>query len=455
MHVFKATPVLIQILFVLSAIGCNNSMMPEVDDGGVPAFATIAPGGTNSTSSSCCSSAATPFERIGCDDQEVEDCVCDVIPACCSENWSAACVGVAVDVCDSCPLLSDEERALVGLLGDSDGDGLIDLDEIVAALNPFDPSDGPDIDGDGIDNGEDPDVDGDGIRNAYDDDVDGDGIANEDDDDIDGDGLLNRIQDRDDDGDGVHNLIDNDDDADGLPDLPDDDGDLDDDDKRDEECESNWDCRGRAGEVCDDGECVPPAEAAARGPLSEVKCSSDSDCEGGEVCFVVLGDPDSRPEKLCMSVDAECNEQSDSDRDGVCDIYDPDPDGDGDFDDDNDGLIDRDEIALGLNPEDFDTDGDFIGDGIDFNPLEDELATFRGEANEDEGTDASDPDEIESDESDESPEGTPTTEDLDVLEDEDGGGLPIDPDGADDGVDDGSDDESNANNEDAGDENNG
>ena len=88
------------------------------------------------------------------------------------------------------------------------------LDEIIAGLNPFSPFDGPDIDGDGIENGEDPDVDGDGTTNAYDDDVDGDGIPIRDDDDIDGDGLLNDILDNDDDGDGISNLIDNDDDAD-------------------------------------------------------------------------------------------------------------------------------------------------------------------------------------------------------------------------------------------------
>ncbi|UCE58489.1 MAG: hypothetical protein JSU63_13725 [Phycisphaerales bacterium] len=72
---------------------------------------------------------------------------------------------------------------------DTDNDGLTDLEEIEAGLDPKDPTDGPDIDGDGIPNEEDPDIDGDGLPNYTDPDVDGDGLLNADDPDLDGDGL--------------------------------------------------------------------------------------------------------------------------------------------------------------------------------------------------------------------------------------------------------------------------
>lgn len=421
----------------LALSGCSAPLAPETDDASQPAFSIVTNSGKIEDGGDCCVAANPMFPRTGCDNVTVESCVCGKRPECCSDNWSLACVGIALEVCESCREFSDEELAIAGLLGDSDGDGLIDLDEIVAALNPYNPYDGPDIDGDGIENGDDPDVDGDGIANAYDDDVDGDGIDNVDDDDIDGDGLLNRIQDRDDDGDGVHNLLDNDDDADGFPDRRDNDGDKDDDGRDDdeEECTSNRECGSGAGKICNNGECIPPADAASRGPVLEVNCSSDADCEGDEVCFVVIGDAEARPLKQCMTVDTECSEQDDFDRDGVCDDFDPDPDGNGDIDDDNDGIIDRDEIALGTDPNDFDSDNDFIPDGYDFAPLDDEIAApdttgtnNGGEDDGDEGTDASDPDEIENDD-DENPEGTPTTENLDLTEDEDDGGLPIEPDG--------------------------
>jgi len=286
---------------VLTVCGCGTSTQVEpLATNDAPstaaAAATLAGGG-----SSCCVESGLGLFQPGCNDPDVEACVCDAMPACCTVTWNLACVGLAANVCGGCSDLSDEELAIVSLFVDSDGDGLLDIEEIVAALDPNNPFDGPDVDGDGIENGEDPDVDGDGILNAYDRDVDGDGIDNVDDDDIDGDGLLSRLLDRDDDGDGIPDLIDNDDDADGFPDRPDKDGDEDDDGEEDEECESNGNCPG--DEICDDGECIPPAEAATRGPVSEVDCSADADCEGDEVCNVVHGDAGARPEKQCMKVE--------------------------------------------------------------------------------------------------------------------------------------------------------
>ncbi len=100
-------------------------------------------------------------------------------------------------------------EVLAALLQDSDKDGRTDLDELVEGTNPNDPSDGPDIDGDGVPNDSDPDIDGDGIPNAYDDDVDGDGLLNKSDPDMDGDGKKNDVDD-DPDGDGIEKKKDND-----------------------------------------------------------------------------------------------------------------------------------------------------------------------------------------------------------------------------------------------------
>ncbi len=134
-------------------------------------------------------------------------------------------------------------EVLAALLQDSDKDGRTDLDELVEGTNPNDPSDGPDIDGDGVPNDSDPDIDGDGIPNAYDDDVDGDGLLNKSDPDMDGDGKKNDVDD-DPDGDGIEKKKDNDDDADGKRDPEDDD-----------ECDSDVQCKD--GQQCKDGDCVP------------------------------------------------------------------------------------------------------------------------------------------------------------------------------------------------------
>lgn len=112
--------------------------------------------------------------------------------------------------CDdpSLPPCSGQDETLVALLLlDSDNDGRSDYDELMTGTDPSDATDGPDIDGDGIPNGEDQDVDGDEIRNESDQDIDGDGIANRFDPDMDADGLLN-IVDPNRDGDGTANLID-------------------------------------------------------------------------------------------------------------------------------------------------------------------------------------------------------------------------------------------------------
>jgi len=111
---------------------------------------------------------------------------------------------------------ADERQQLLiaWLLSDQDRDGLPNGIELDFGLDPEDPTDGPDIDGDGLFNFEDDDVDGDGIVNATDPDVDGDDVSNNNDEDLDGDGVPNEI-DFDMDADGIRDEWDLDFDGDG------------------------------------------------------------------------------------------------------------------------------------------------------------------------------------------------------------------------------------------------
>lgn len=397
-------------------LGCGSGALPPSASSPADREGTL--GATESAvlaGGDCCLEGIGP----GCHFPDIEACVCAILPDCCTVLWTLECVGGAV-VCGGCPAFTDDELAVAALLIDSDNDGLLDLEEIIAGLNPFWPYDGIDNDGDGIDNGDDPDVDGDGTLNAYDDDVDGDGIKNIHDDDIDGDGLLNRIQDDDDDGDGIPNFIDNDDNADGFPDLPDNDGDLDDDGKKKEECELNIHCS--KDKVCAAGKCVLAAAAAMMGPVDVVNCSGHGDCEGGEFCGVVLGESGSRPKNTCMAVDNKCDPANDEDGDGLCDDFDSDIDGDGDSDDDDDGLSDLTERILGTDQNNADTDGDGTPDGLDFAPLNDQV---------DRAEDVEEPDEEEEDDEDDSGlEGVEEPDDGDDEEEmEDGDEAANNPDG--------------------------
>ncbi len=113
----------------------------------------------------------------------------------------------------------ERQRLLIAWLqSDLDKDGLSAEFELKYGLDPDDPTDGPDIDGDGIPNYRDNDVDGDGVINETDPDIDGDGIANGRDRDVDGDAVPDEI-DFDMDSDGIRNEWDLDDDSDGNEDL--------------------------------------------------------------------------------------------------------------------------------------------------------------------------------------------------------------------------------------------
>lgn len=364
----------------LTVCGCDTAMPAErlVADEALSSATTatvvVAGGGD------CCVNANSGIPRTGCDDSGIESCVCALLPSCCTANWSIACVGVAVQDCNGCGQLPP---GIAGLLRDSDGDGLTDLEELVAGLDPFNRFDGPDIDGDGILNGEDPDVDGDGILNAYDRDVDGDGIDNIFDDDIDGDGLLNSLfEDDDDDGDGISNLIDNDDNADGLPD-PDDEAlkaaaEEDDNDNPDK-CEepddkAMFDCiveillsieNDEVGFLGDERldrlrELLARNEDIADEALNAL-CDSDDDCGLDERCTWAT-----------CTEDIECTADRDSDHDGLCDGDDINPDGDFTLDDDGNGIPDNLEGKFGADegveePEEEvdESDDDSVLEGIE------------------------------------------------------------------------------------------
>ena len=125
------------------------------------------------------------------------------------------------DVADEEAALRRQQAASAWLEDDSDNDGLPTDIELEFGLDPDDPTDGMDIDGDGVPNFRDDDVDGDSITNETDPDIDGDGVFNLIDIDIDGDAVTDDV-DFDMDADGIRNEWDWDDDSDGDDDGPDD-----------------------------------------------------------------------------------------------------------------------------------------------------------------------------------------------------------------------------------------
>lgn len=104
------------------------------------------------------------------------------------------------------------------------------------------------------------------------------------------------------------------------------------------------------------------------GPVDEEGCSKDAERENDEVCFVFLGDAETRPKKLCSKV-PDCTLRDDENGDGVCDDFDLDPDGNGDTDDDDDAFSDCDErapasVSQNLRPHFFCFTGDFDVDSF-------------------------------------------------------------------------------------------
>lgn len=278
----------------------------------------------------CCATPSDDFGRAvpGCEDGAVEACVCAAIPGCCDVAWGTPCVLQAAIGCGACAELRVDDLLLLAAVLDSDGDGNSDLIEFFNGGDPFDPHDGPDIDGDGIPNGQDDDVDGDGLANGDDPDIDGDGVPNGDDADMDADGEDNDT-DRDDDGDGIPDRDDEDDDADGEPDCP---------CKHGVcsgvlgqcSCEPGW-----KGESCDEfhcrdirncnnGTCIGPNTCGCNRGWESVgsipcavfhcrgvrNCSGHGQCVGPDACECDagwLGSPDcSRP--TCVASPSTCND---------------------------------------------------------------------------------------------------------------------------------------------------
>ena len=300
-----------------------------------------------------------------CADERTKDCVCKVLPSCCTSEWTVACIAEAAITCSACPTYNEQQRQIAALLRDNDGDGILTILELQNGTNP-DEWDNNDVDGDGYPNSIDPDVDGDNVLNAYDDDVDGDGLVNWEDDDIDGDGLLNDLMDNDNDGDGVDNDRDDDDDADGIPD-----GDDEDEEEQhdgDNSCEEHDDCG--FGEACtltvDSHFDITKDKFVDTRSCTSVSCTNDSECGANGICATFVDSSRFRLNtRKCTDWVPTCSRADDMDKDGVCDWGDPDPDGNGDRDNDNDGLPDRDELFYGTDMNDADADGDGDSDLVE------------------------------------------------------------------------------------------
>ncbi|AWB66016.1 hypothetical protein C2869_05995 [Saccharobesus litoralis] len=267
---------------------------------------------------------------------------------------------------------------------DDDNDGISDIDELAAGLQPRN----PDTDADGSIDGTDVfpldpnewlDTDGDGTGNNADLDDDNDGVSDTDEQangtnplnpDTDGDSFndlvdvfpLDPSEWIDTDADGAGNNADLDDDNDGLSDLdelangtdplnPDTDGDIYSDLvdvfplDASEWLDTDNDGIGNNSDLDDDNDGVSDTDELANGtdPLNP-----DTDADG----YNDLED--------VFPLDA--NEWLDTDNDGIGN--------NSDLDDDNDGVNDIEEVATGTDPLNADSDGDGVNDGLDIFPLD-------------------------------------------------------------------------------------
>lgn len=183
------------------------------------------------------------------------------------------------------PADSDQDDLIALLQGqDSDRDGRSDYDEVISGNDPTDPTDGPDVDGDGIENGADPDIDGDGIANGDDADADGDGVSDS--------------MDDDDDGDGEPDATDDDDNADGEDDCGCDNGSC-------EPisgsciCEEGW-----HGTHCDQPDC------------NDVQHCNNGICIGPNICQCKEGWEDASESRPCATF--HCGQRNDCSFHGTC-----------------------------------------------------------------------------------------------------------------------------------------
>lgn len=281
------------------------------------------------------------------------------------EQWLLLCEVKTNQVFVRDELITISENEIT-CLGDADGDGLSNLNEISTNLNPYN----PDLDGDCVVDEEDAfptdplewvDTDGDGAGDNSDQDADGDGLT-----DVEEENLGTNSLDSDSDDDGVTDSLDNcplngssadqtDTDADGTGDI----------------CESDT-----------DGDGLSDAEEASLGTNS---LDSDTDDDNVSDFLEVQNhtnplDTDSDDDGVNDGDDAfplDLAESLDSDADGIGDNSDlclnisnendVDLDADSlgndcDTDDDGDGVADEVEIKIGANPESADSDGDGLTD---------------------------------------------------------------------------------------------
>lgn len=318
---------------------------------------------------------------------DIDECAegtdnCDVNATCTNEPGSFTCTcnfGFAGDgvTCDPS--------------GDSDGDGITDLDEC------SDPNNCEDTDGDGLPDYADLDSDNDGLLDSSEcedpsacSDLDGDGIADFRDRDSDGDGLSDAAEafDADDDGDGVYDGFedtDNDGADDGLVNSSVDPIDTDGESTPDHlQADADNDGISDAIEGHDaDGDGVADTDPAGADSDSDgIDDAFDPDCATASDCGGVIGTPAARPDADGDGVedfrdldsdadgigdDAECGTGAtcvDTDGDSTPDYLDDDSDGDGvldaveGHDEDSDGTPDTD-------PSGLDADGDGLDDAYD------------------------------------------------------------------------------------------
>lgn len=241
---------------------------------------------------------------------------------------------------------------------DTDGDGVIDLEDpdddgdgVLDVVDSDDDGDGTpdsvdvdrpmktDIDGDGVPNALDPDDDGDGIVDVVDVDSDGDGVDDSFDRDV--------VQPIDTDRDGTPDAVDPDDDGDCIPDASD--SDRDGDGLRDSK-DPDLDNDGipNALDSDDDGDGIPDAidvDANADGSSDAIEANESGSARAAHRATSRTG--------ACKVTE---DDNADDDGDGLLNAVDPDDDGDGipdvaDTDLDGDGIP---------NVEDADADGDGV-----------------------------------------------------------------------------------------------
>ncbi len=357
----------------------------------------------------CC--VADGDAALGCGEQEVAQCVCDLDASCCEDGWSQSCLALAESscglTCDACPASTGGDGDGDGVCGavdscpsepntsqmDSDEDGVGDAcDQCPGGDDRVDPDQDripgscdncpsfhnpgqADADADGIGdrcdncstvaNPRQGDADGDRIGDACDNcpvdsnpdqiDQDGDGIGDACD-------LCNDpVSSPDTDGDGIQDSCDPDVDGDGIDDVVD-------------NCQwipnpgqEDLDGDG-AGDVCDaddDGDGI--ADGSDNCPILANANQADLDGDGvGDVC-----DADDDGDGIADGSDncpilANAN-QEDLDADGIGDVCDADDDGDGVND-----TVDNCPVLANGNQADQDGDGagdvcdpDADGDGVD------------------------------------------------------------------------------------------